>query len=305
MGDLYVPYAEALAALGLTEGQLKGRAARGSIARRRGARGEWLYDVRGSERRKPKMDTPRAVAPVSTIVGLFDVHVPHHDRPTWRVALEVIRDIQPDEIVIGGDFLDVESMSAYADGGKVQLSDEVAAGRRAIRALRDAAGDAKITYIEGNHESRPRRLAAQRLSQVADLLSIDQLLGLSEQGIDWLPEGRSLQRGHLRFIHGYFCGEHHSKQHLERYNWPGVVYGHTHRPQFYTRADGDNRIRAAWGMPCMEKIDPSWLRGKPSGWVNGFGVIYIDGDGDFSVYPVLVFGGKTRFNGRVYDGRRV
>lgn len=242
---------------------------------------------------------------VRKIISIYDAHVPFHDKATWRACLQVIRDERPDEVILVGDFLDVSSMSSHPPGGWefAKLSDEVKAGEAALAELSAAAGSARITYMEGNHESRPGRTAAQRLSQVADLLQIDELLGLREKGIRWIDEGRALKRGHLRHIHGYWTNEHHAKKHLVKLLYPGVVYGHTHRPQMYSFADGDNKIRVAYGMPCMCSLDAEWMRGQPTGWVNGFGVSFVDDEsGDFNVYPVLSFGGRFMWNGRMYDG---
>lgn len=237
--------------------------------------------------------------------GLFDVHIPYHDKPTWRAMLKCLRDEQPDEIILVGDFMDVLSMSAHPPhmhGGPL-LSEEVAACKRALKQLRDTAPEAVITYIEGNHETRPKRLAVKRMSQIMDLMEMDKLLGLSEIGIQYIKEGRALRRGHLRFVHGKWCNDHHAKKHMTKYNWPGTVYGHTHRPQMYAHADGDDRIRVAYGMPCMCEIPPEWAKGEPTGWVNGFGIGYVDDTGDFNVYPILSFGGRFRWNGKVYDGK--
>lgn len=253
----------------------------------------------------PSPPTPR----VRKAISIYDAHVPFHDRATWRACMEVIKDEQPDEIILVGDFLDVSSMSSHAPGGWEigTLSEEVEAGKMAIEELRRFAGeDCRIIYMEGNHESRPRRTANQRLSQVADLLDIDKLLGLREQGIRWVSEGRALKRGHLRYVHGYWTNEQHAKKHLVKLLWPGVIYGHTHRPQMYSMADGDNNVRVAYGMPCMCELTAEWMRGQPTGWVNGFGVTYVDEDtGNFNVYPVLCFDGRFMWAGKIYDGNEL
>lgn len=238
-------------------------------------------------------------------VSIYDAHVPFHDKATWRACLQLIADEQPDEVILVGDFLDVSSMSSHTPGGWEigKLSTEVQAGKEAIAELREAAGDARIVYLEGNHESRPRRLAMVRLSQIADLVALDQLLGLREQGIEWHPEGKEVRRGDLHFVHGYWVGENHAKKHLSKLLWPGIVYGHTHRPQMYSMADGDNRVRVAYGMPCMCELSAEWMRGQPTGWVNGFGISYVDSvTGQFNVFPVLSSGGRFMWGGKLYDG---
>lgn len=256
----------------------------------------------------PPVTSPVESSTVKKSISIYDAHVPFHDKATWRACLQLIRDEKPDEVILVGDFLDVSSMSSHAPGGWEisKLSEEIEAGKNALRELRDASADASIIYLEGNHESRPQRLAQQRLSQIVDLVKLNELLGLDELGIKWLPEGRALKRGNLRFVHGYWTNDHHAKTHLVRLLWPGVIYGHTHRPQMYSFADGDGSVRVAYGMPCMCELNPEWMRGQPNGWVNGFGVTYVDeATGQFNVYPVLSFNGRFVWAGKVYDGNRI
>lgn len=324
----YLGIRRASEALGITKNAIKKRRQRGKIDFVVTDDGMYLYavpdddDVRISEEDIFQEDTLEVPIPtvsftegedkektsVKKAISIYDAHVPFHDKATWYACLEVIKNEKPDEVILVGDFLDVSSMSAHPSGGWEigSLSEEIEHGREAIRELRNAAGSAKIYFLEGNHESRPRRTAQQRLSAVVDLVAIDRLLGLKEMGIQWVPEGRALKRGHLRFVHGYWTNDHHAKTHLVKLLWPGVVYGHTHRPQMYSFADGDGSIRVAYGMPCMCKLDAEWMRGQPTGWVNGFGVTLVDEtSGQFNVYPILSFNGKFLWNGKLYDGNKI
>ena len=213
--------ADAAKAYGIRPRTLRERAQKGLIPRMEDARGSYLYavpsgvhddntapDQEATESPPPVLDpefedtaplrgTPSAEGETHSIAALFDVHVPNHDPRAWEIALRIIEDEQPDEVILVGDFLDMESMTGHTRTGPPEhtFQSELAAGRRELGRLREAAGDAAITYLEGNHESRPGRLAMQRMSQVFDLVGLDNLLGLRELGIAWRPEGSHIRRG--------------------------------------------------------------------------------------------------------------
>lgn len=340
---IYMTFGKAAIALGITKNALKKRRSRGAIEYVITDDGTYLYAVPDPEDAKhdevffdadfsfdgptQEIKVPEELnrklkesyeqgksasrkdrdSNVKMQVSIYDAHVPFHNKETWSACLQLIRDEQPDEVILVGDFLDVSSMSAHPPGGweVSKLSDELRAGKDAIQELRQAAGGAAIRWLEGNHESRTKRTAQQRLSAVTDLLAIDKLLGLREMGIQWVPEGKALKRGKLHYVHGYWTGDNHAKTHLAKLMWPGVAYGHTHRPQMYSFADGDGAVRVSYGMPCMCELSAEWLRGQPSGWVNGFGVAYVNEEtGYFNMYPVLVFDGKFMWHGKQYDGSK-
>lgn len=338
----WLPLKEAAAAAGIGTDTLKSQARRGQRPRKRHDSGRWLYAVElreASELREvveltnsegaaqaavdagtttppqPAAPTPGSqpgpstfsmtAAPkgtVHTIVGLFDCHHPHCDVDTWAAVLKYIREKQPNEILLGGDFLEMESCSQHSVFVEQAFVDDIEAGKAALQALRRAAPLARITYLEGNHETRLQRFTAARAPSMRGALTIPDQLGLAELGVEWVPEGKLVKRGHLHFVHGYWANVHHAKKHLDKYG-VSVAYGHTHKPQVFTDADGVGRIRAAWGMPCMRTLRPEWLKGAPAGWVNGFGVFYVDDRGEYTALPVLTFDGRFRLEGRVYDGR--
>jgi predicted phosphodiesterase len=239
-------------------------------------------------------------ARVSAIAHICDVHVPDHDPALWASFLAWCRDEKPGEVMIGGDFLELESCSQHGGVARPSmLVEDIEAGRQALRDLRTANPRARMTYLEGNHETRLRRRVVSDAPELDGALDLPSMLHLDRLHIDWHPYGEVVRRGKLGFTHGWWTPEHHAAKHLREVG-TSIAYGHTHRPQVYTRGAANGDVRGAFGMPCMRKLDADWLDGKPSGWMQGFGVHYVRPDGRFSPYMVLAVGGAFVWGGKVY-----
>lgn len=251
----------------------------------------------------PEEEEPPAPRP-RLIAAIFDVHVPDHDVRLWRGFLEWCRDNRPDEVVIGGDFLELASCSQHGGvANPAALVDDVKAGRQALDELREANPKATLTYCEGNHETRLGRVVVANLPTWDGVVDLPNLLELKQRGISWHRYGDLVRRGKIRFTHGYWCSMHHAKKHLDEYG-VSVAYGHTHRPQLHTKGDADGRVHGAFGMPCMRRVDDvEWLGGKPHGWCQGFGAFYVLPDDTFTPYVVLAAHSRFVWNGRIYGGR--
>jgi predicted phosphodiesterase len=240
---------------------------------------------------------PGHVRPIAIIT---DVHVPDHDQMLWANFLQWCRDEQPQEVIVGGDFLELESCSSH--GGTVRppmLKEDVEDGKAALDQLRAANPDAKITYLEGNHEDRLNRKVVNDAPALDGALSLPEMLELKERGIAWHKYGEVVMRGKLGVTHGWYTPVHHAKKHLEELGC-SVMYGHTHRPQVYTRGKVGGTTHGAFGLPCMRVLEAGWLKERPSGWMQGFGVVYPHEDGCFTPYVVLANRGTFVWNGRIY-----
>jgi len=251
---------------------------------------------------------------IRTIVVASDVHIPEHDRGAWGVFLAVLRLAKPEEVILAGDYGEWESVSSHSASNENALMEDVVAVRRSLNEVRDAAGpDARITYLEGNHETRLSRAISQRAPSLKGALTIPELLDLDDRGIEWVPEGRQpIDRGLLRVLHGHQVfgqgagGIYHSRKAADVYATDAgrvVVYGHTHKPQQFHRAVYRGTGRAV-GLGCLRTISPSevgWLHGNESGWAHGFAVFSVLA-ASVHVEEVRPIRGQAMFRGRLVDG---
>lgn len=248
----------------------------------------------------------RDVERVYRIVSLWDVHVPDADAFAFKAALDFIRDVQPDHVVLGGDFLELASCSQHGgDPDPLFLDQEIAAGRKALDRIRDAAPCAKTTYLQGNHESRLERVIIAQLPTFHGAMSLPELLDLEGRGIEWVPYKRlwrpelpSGAKGKLHYTHGETAQKHHAAGHLDRYG-VSVRYGHTHKFQCFTRGFADHRVCISIGSPCLRTLDPAWI-GPHSGWTHGFGYDEFLPDGTFTAHNLVMANRRFSWCGKVY-----
>jgi predicted phosphodiesterase len=234
-----------------------------------------------------------------------DIHVPEHDAFAVRAWLKWAKANQPDMIILGGDILELESCSGH--GGNIHsaplFTSEIEAGNAFLDDVQAACPNAEIVYLEGNHETRLHRKVDLMTPTLAGALHLPDLLRLSERGISWHNYGSVFFAfgSKLGATHGTKANDHHAKAHLAAYG-SSIVYGHTHRPQLYVQGYANNRLRGAFGAPCLRSLDVSWIKG-PTGWAQGFVVAHVFEDGHFTAYPILMDGQRFVEGGVLYDGR--
>lgn len=338
----FVRPATAATAWNVSQSTLRRRAADGALDRvpDPGSPGQFLYALPTAEQAKalvPRSPTPvsrakrmqfdededlfendvpqpvasprsKAGAGLKTIAAFFDVHRPIHDPVVWKVWLMVLKDLQPDEVIYPGDYIDAECLSSHPpQGGEVPTwKEELDDGRKGLIETQRAAPNAQITLMGGNHEDRARRFTAAKASMLRGIIDdIPGLMKLRELGVKWVPYGQDVYRGEMTFGHGFYFNKHHAYSHLGPDGYDrSCTYGHTHRPQSVHLTTGSGRLLQVYGMPCGRRVDDvSYMKGKPTtGWVQGFGIYFVAPDGQVNAYPVIVQKGRAIWNGKLYDG---
>ena len=309
----WLPLKDAAARLGIGRDTLRGRRQLGRHKVKQ-IGSEYLYLVSSVEKSSritneeiiallDDVESPAKIDGTYRILSLFDVHVPEADAWSFKAVIDFAKDSQPNHIVLGGDFLELESCSQH--GGIASpnaLVDDIKAGRKALDRLREACPSAAFTYLEGNHETRLNRTVASQLPTFDGALSLRELLRLDEMGCEWVPYRKlwtpPIPNAELAYTHGEWASLHHAKKHVEAYGM-SVRYGHTHRPQTYSRSYGDGRIVVGIGTGCLRTLDPGWI-GPNNGWTHGFGFDEFTPDGAVTAHNIVISRRRFAWGGKVY-----
>jgi hypothetical protein len=255
-----------------------------------------------------------------------------HDEQALTLAVELARSIQPTDIVLLGDMLDLAGMSRF--GGPPTLTQRV---QPAIDRLHEwiaqvcaAAPNATVSYLEGNHEARMAKTLAANAAEAFGLrkantpdtwpvLSPPYLLRLDELGVRYVggyPAGEVWLRDDIVVIHGKrVTAERASKDNT----LSSTFFGHTHRLEVKTRT---YRGRRGETVPTMHvscgtlaRIDgavPSFgsgtddngrVIGSTEDWAQGAVVLTFDADevGTLPNVELIPFhNGRASWRGRAY-----
>lgn len=131
-----------------------------------------------------------------TIVTASDLHDRDLDPFVRRVLVDSVRRIQPDIICLGGDVFDLPEFGKYTvDPRSWDVVGRIKAVHGFLEELREAAPDAQIDMIEGNHEYRLLRHLGEASPGIRAVLSdihgmtVGQLLGLDKYEVRYIARG--------------------------------------------------------------------------------------------------------------------
>jgi len=237
------------------------------------------------------------------VAVLSDIHFPYEDSQALAITKAFLLDYQPDTIVWNGDVMDMYSVSKYEKSihKKMNVQDELDYGYNKLDEWVNTFSDADHYYVEGNHESRFKRMVKRDVPALECMrsLNIEKNLELDRLGITWVPEHEDLYIGNLMFTHGTLVRKHagnSARGHFEMYGC-SVLIGHVHRLSVaYKRNKNGHHAMIENGTLC--DFDVEYARFPD--WQHGFTTLQFDGD-DFSVTQHAINGYKlVGSNGIVY-----
>lgn len=247
-------------------------------------------------------------------VAVHDTHYPKTNLSALHALKSFLKDNKVDTFVFGGDQLDFECIAHHTKGKPLYRTENAY--------LRDIEGfdknvltpieklltpKTKKVWIIGNHERFEHDLIEED-PQFKGLIDHVRLLKLRERGWEIVPLGHAYKLGKLNIIHGEVltgignqAGAFPSKKAVEIYA-SSVLAGHTHAPQSFTRISPVNHTQKwmGWIAPTLCNTNPSYLRNRPTAWLNGVTIIESWGKGNFNLFPCVISKGKFAYGGRIY-----
>lgn len=228
-----------------------------------------------------------------------------------RAACDLLRDVRPDGLIIGGDFQDFNEISRYNSGsvGKLEnkrLVETHAEANRVLDQIQEAGGPGmmELDALAGNHEIRLLKFLDSGdhavLKGIADF-DVAEALHYEERGFRYHPDEDSfVWVGEVMLTHGIYTGQFHAKAHLLRYGC-SIVYGHVHNDQLH-RVSWHDGSRFAMSAPHMADLsDPAlkYMKG-PKNWSAGFLRFDVFPDNTTQVTPIIARGDRFAHGTQVY-----
>ena len=260
---------------------------------------------------------------------------PIHDPKALDVALQIIKDTKPDQVILNGDNLDFPQLGRFSQENTFAqtLNPTLDYVHKFLAQIRANAPDTKIVYLAGNHELRlskyimqyAERLYGVRQAGTEDkVLTIPFLLNLAEIDCEYksgYPANEYWINERLKAIHGHLvrpAGK--TAAAIVAKEETSTLFGHIHRHEYAARTAKNfsgARFVIAQSFGCLARVDgavPSYGSGvdemtdKPvenwENWQQGIGVVhYQDGDKPFDTQQITIQthnGYQTRFNGKLY-----
>lgn len=296
--------------------------------------------IRASRSKPEESDWKNAVILPDMQIGYFRNRSkelePLHDENAISIAMEIIVDAKPRQIILLGDNLDLPDFSTkYRKTPAFQQTTQQAIDRATILCaqLRANAPQARIVWIAGNHEERLQNyivdnaLAAHGIRQGNSpesypVLSVPFLCRLQESDVEYIagyPGGSHWITPRLKAIHGHYAVSGGSTAHKYlNTEKTSTIYGHVHRREWAERSrddfDGTKTILAA-SPGCLARVDgvvPSVKQaldydGRPlrrvEDWQQGIAVIpYSETTGEFVYEQVAIHNGRAMWRGKWFEG---
>lgn len=196
-----------------------------------------------------------------------DAQIPFHDPKALEAAHMVVRELQPDRVVMLGDMVDFPGQSRFdthpSHSGRLQ--EQLDTTHTMLAQVRADAPNAIIDYIPGNHEYRLTREIIQRNAELLGIkranaakelgvLTLDFLLRLGELEVNMAgeyPNGEVWLNDHTVAIHGTVAKSNGSTsiEYLKKHPHLNTIHGHSHRAEIQwrtTRVRGGGMER--WAM---------------------------------------------------------
>lgn len=226
-----------------------------------------------------------------------------------KKLIQVVKDHKPDQILSIGDAIDLPQVSRWTKGTageyagtlQKQIDSFVAT---VLRPLRDAAPNAAITWVEGNHDLRIKDFIKKYAAPLSVLraLEVPALFSLDDLAIDYV-QGPHRIATNTYAVHGHESGGYCASpaawdlKFVKRYGSDqSVIFGHTHQPFLISRATGmKGKVSPRFTMNVGSVMDPTHATYVGDGavnWTMSFGFLRDNGK---EVWPELVLANRRQF----------
>jgi len=219
-----------------------------------------------------------------------------------EALLRAVPRVKPDFLLCTGDALDLNEISRHDPVGWTpagRVKDTLAAGRMHFGELADAAPKAKKFWCIGNHDERYDNYLAKN----AAAFEGEEGMSLADKFPDWRMAWR-FNFGAFFALHRWHNGEHAAYNNTLKSS-SSMVTGDTHKLRVTAR---ENLRGREYGVEAGMLADPNWpcfnyLRGKPTGWTQGWVVLNVRNGRLLQPETCEVLDGIAYFRGEALAGK--
>ncbi len=241
------------------------------------------------------------------VLVLPDLHAPYHDGWAFELFLQVAEDVEPDIIVIIGDFMDCYAVSQHMKDPerKNSFEWELTEAAQCLDRL-DSLGIRRKVFCMGNHEDRFRRYLAKDAPALAGMrgMTIPELLELDERGWEVVDYKESIKIGKAHFTHDVGrAGKHALRQGLQDFGH-NLIHGHTHRggTAYQGTVSGESHVGLDVGWMGDEKfIDYKHKDMVRRDWQLGFGEVYLEEGGNCHAHFIPIVRYRCVVKGKLFQ----
>lgn len=242
-----------------------------------------------------------------------DSHGCFIDRDAKNAFLSDLKDLDPFEIIMLGDHVDVGGLfnahpNNYIGDMEYSYEDDCAAANDFLDEIQARAPRADIHYLEGNHEAHVERWIARTYKSAKDAkIALDDMapwlkLRLKQRGIryyrsnvchDGLSVPGVIARGPVYFTHGFSTCKHAAAAHVDAIG-ANIVFGHTHRAQSHIRRNVQRGEIGGWCPGCLSVLQPLFVHTRVTDWSHGYAIQAVDRDLSFMHLQVPIIRGRSK-----------
>jgi hypothetical protein len=207
-----------------------------------------------------------------------DLHGDRQHTPTVKRLLKFADEFKPDILVFGGDAFDFRGLrkGASAEDRAESMRSDVESGLAFIDAYFNRKADQRH-FLIANHDVRLYEARDSKDGLIADYAARgvqDIEARLARHKVKSLPYHKRdgiLRIGHLKMLHGFYCGVYAARQHAMTYG--SCLFGHVHIIDEHPVPGLERRVARAVGCLCELDMDynnrnPGTLR-QAHGWAYG------------------------------------
>jgi predicted phosphodiesterase len=252
---------------------------------------------------------------IKKAIVIPDCQVPYHDKDTMKVVEQYMADNKWDYYINLGDFLDYFTISRFnvdSPGlleGKTIL-EECKQGKeileRHIDLVRKNNKDARIIYLEGNHERRAYDFA-NKFPHMKGIIEPENILEFKKNDVEYYKswsENENFKIGDATFTHGRYTNQHHAKKMVDNFE-TNVFYGHLHDTNSYNKVSlgsKNSKVGQCLGCLCDYPKEVDYTKGSPKNWQQAVTTFYFFPDGTFTYYVSRIFNNQfVSPEGKVYS----